>query len=166
MNLFVLLQALTAIAFAQYQPRRHQIVCHDDKAVAKEAIDYALLGAFEPYANHKCFLGKKVFRFFRPDLAFPEGELIDPKQVTVFQPGRDRYKINTVSRTKDGKEVKIEVEFRIKGKTLSTTYDYVPDEEYTGRTGICGFVTNPRHKIIRKDCIDSVKGRAILKLPN
>jgi hypothetical protein len=31
---------------------------------------------------------------------------------------------------------------------------FIPD--YTKRTGICGFVTNPTDQIVRKDCADQV----------
>ena len=137
-------------AHARYNPKAHDLRCKDITKGAKEAVAYSLVGAWEPYANHKCF-EKEKFDYFRPKLGKPEGDIIDTSKRIPFRRGRDSYQIESVQR--DGRDFLISVKFTIDKKMISTKYRYVPDPEYTGRTGICGFVTNFNHKIIREDCI-------------
>lgn len=146
----ILICAFSSLAHAGFNPKAYDLNCKNMDELAKEAVAYSLVGAWEPYANHKCF-AKQKFKFFRPELGKAEGEVIDASKLIKFRNGRDSYAIQNM--TKNGDEHLITVNFNIDKKTFSTTYRYVPDSEYTGRTGICGFVTNPTHKIIREDCI-------------
>jgi hypothetical protein len=138
-------------AYAQNWPRLHEIKCQDKKAIAKEAVAYALVGAWAPFTTHACFEGE-TFKYFHPGAGKPIGEVTNLDHVTQFVRGRDKYAIRAVR--SEGKESRIDVEFKINGRKFTTTYEYVPNPEYTATTGICGFVVNPVHDIIRSDCID------------
>ncbi len=148
----------SALAAGEFNPDLHQTRCKNIRAVAQEAVQYSLLGAWEPYTTKACFKGKR-YRYFNPHAAYPEGDLLNADGILFFKQGRDSFKIKNVRKIED--EYSIDVEFKIKGKSLKTVYNYVPDPKYTGRTGICGFVTNSQHKIVRSDCVDQKK----LKIP-
>jgi hypothetical protein len=141
-----------------FKPRLHEIKCKDINAIAKESVEYSLLGAWSEFTTHKCFKGD-TFKFFNPSAGRPSSELIDSSQVIQFKKNRDSYKIKAVR--KEDEEYRFDVEFTIDKKPLSTTFEYVPDPEYTGRTGICGFVVNPTHHIVRADCIDQAEWKRL-----
>jgi hypothetical protein len=143
-----------------YNPKAFETKCKNVNDIAKEAVAYSLVGAWEPYANHKCF-AKEKFHFFHPELGEPEGEIIDPSKLIQFKKGRDQYSIEGVK--KDGQEYLIAVKFTIDKKAIATNYRYTPDPAYMGRTGICGFVTNSEHKIVRSDCIDAAKRKKAIE---
>ena len=143
-----------------YNETAHKAKCADLAKIAKEAVAYSLLGAWDPYANHKCF-AKESFQFFKPSAAQPEGDLLDPSKLIRFAKGKDKYVIDGVK--KAGEEYEIKVNFEIAGKKLTTTYIYTPDPPYTGRTGICGFVNNTTHHIVRNDCIDEKVRNEMIK---
>lgn len=149
-----------SVARADFKPKLHELKCKDIAAVAKEAIAYSLVGAWEPYADHKCFQGER-FQFFSPSAGQSEGEVIDPSKIIKFHRGQDTYEIQSVR--KNAEEYQITVKFVIAKKPLTTIYKYLPDPAYTGRTGICGFVTNSTHMIVRFDCVDQAKWNQILK---
>jgi hypothetical protein len=128
-----------------------KVHCERIDAVAKEAVEYSLLGAWMPFADHQCFTDKK-FKFFHPELALAEGEVTDWSKLTWFDSAHDSYKITGVK--PDGKNFGVSVRFIIKGKPLDSTYIYQPDPQYTKTTGICGYVTNPSDTIVRIDCTD------------
>lgn len=134
-----------------YNESMHKVKCADVQKVAKEAVAYALLGAWEPFANHKCFADQR-FQYFMPQAAKPEGDVLHPENLIRFKKGRDKYTIDKV--VKAGDEYNIESTFVINGKKIQTTFIYTPDAPYTGRTGICGFVNNDKHVIMRSDCVD------------
>lgn len=146
MAIFILVANATV-----YNESMHRVKCADIQKIAKEAIPYALLGAWEPFANHRCFSGER-FQFFMPQAAKPEGDVLHPENLIRFKKGRDKYSIDRV--VKAGDEYNIESTFLINGKKIQTTFIYTPDEQYTGRTGICGFVNNEQHVIMRADCVD------------
>lgn len=133
-------------------PRLHELKCTDARAVAKEAVAYKLLGAWDPFTTHACFQ-RETFKYFHPKAAYPIGEVTNLGHVTQFVKGRDQYAIRDVR--KEGSKYRIDVDFNIDGRKFMTTYEYVPDPEYTAHTGICGYVVNPTHDIIRSDCIDA-----------
>lgn len=144
----------------EFKPRLHEIKCKNLKAVTEEAVAYALVGAWEPYTTRACIKGQ-IFKHFNPRAGQAEGDVYDPSQILFFKKGQDSYSIKSVKAV--GSEHEIAVEFKIGGKTLNTVYNYVPDPAYTGRTGICGFVTNSSHTIIRSDCVDQRKWNEILE---
>lgn len=146
---------------AEYMPRLHETKCSDTKALAAEAVAYSLVGAWEPYTDRKCFQAE-TFRHFNPRAGKPEGDVFDPSKILRFDKTKDKYEIESVKKEADG-EYAIAVKFTLAGKPLQTVYKYVPDPAYTGRTGICGFVVNETHTIIRSDCFDAKKWDATLK---
>lgn len=134
-----------------YNEKTHQFKCANVQKVTKEAVAYAILGAWEPFANRNCFASER-YEFFNPRAAKPEGEVVHPERLIRFKKGRDKYSIDKV--VKAGDEYNIESTFVIDGKKIQTTFIYTPDAPYTGRTGICGFVNNDKHTIMRSDCVD------------
>lgn len=129
--------------------------CSDIEQVAKEAVAYSLLAAWEPFATHSCFKNEKFF-YFKPELAEPEGEVTDSSQFIWFDKKTDSYEIKRIVSQKD--TYRIEVEFKIANKTFMTTYIYDPQPTYFKKTGVCGYVVNNQHAIFRRDCLDPESG--------
>jgi len=132
------------------QARPH---CYEINDLAKEAVAYSLLGAWMPFADHACFKGRH-FKYFKPEVAHREGEVTNWDNFIWFDQAHDKYSI--VSVRPDGAKYLIKVRLTMKGKARDTTFIYEPSPDYTKRTGICGFVTNPTDQIVRKDCADQV----------
>ena len=130
-----------------------KVHCADDSVVAKQGVEYSLLGAWMPFADHSCFIGKKRLKYFRPELAEAEGEVTDWSAFTWFDPSRDSYKILGTKRV--GALTHVNVRFTVNGKSFETTYIYEPDADYAMRVGICGYITNPTHNIVRIDCANA-----------
>lgn len=124
--------------------------CKNIKAVAREAVAYSLVGAWEPFTTHACFKGEH-FKYFRPELGSAEGEVIDPSLFVWFDKKKDSYSVEKITKIKTSYE--ISVKFVIAGKPLHTIYNYDPDPDYEKTTGICGFVINDLHPIYRRDCL-------------
>src|SRR4051812_26983277 len=118
---------LSANAHAQNWPRLYETKCKDTKAVAKEAVEYAMLGAWDPFTTKSCI--KEELKYFHPRAGKPEGEVTDLHHVTQFVRGRDTYAIKTVRQ--EGKEFRIDVDFNVEGRKFMTTYEYIPNPEYT-----------------------------------
>lgn len=133
---------------AQAKPVR-KVDCSNEAAVVKEAVAYSLLGAWKSFTTHDCFKGE-TFKYFKPELGKPEGELLDPSQLIWFDKTRDSYRITGIRR--EGVNRLIDVEFKVSGRPLKTTYVYQPNESYAKKTGICGFVLNGQDSIYRADC--------------
>jgi hypothetical protein len=141
---WILLLSLSA------SPAWAAVDCRDVNKVAKEAIDYALVGAWEPFTTHACFKNEK-FRYFQPQLGSPTGEVTDAKKLIWFDKKTDHYKIESVKKT--GRDYEIAVNFTIHNRSLHTKYLYRPQPGYAKKNGACGFVVNYDHGIYRRDCV-------------
>lgn len=142
---------MTSVAFAApIKKKKKKVDCSDEKAVAEEAVAYSLLAAWESFGQRTCFKGEK-FKYFKPELAKPEGEVTDASQFNYFDKKSDKYRVLGI-RSQGNKRL-IDVEFTLGTKVLKTTYTYLPDEEYQANTGICGYVVNDLHSIYRRDCV-------------
>lgn len=130
--------------------------CSDVSKVAKEAVAYSLVGAWEPFTTHACFKGER-FHYFHPERGEPEGEVIDASKLIWFNKKTDKYTIESV--TPKGNSYDIAVKFVIGGRTINTTYVYDPRPQIH-QYGICGYVTNPTHGIYRWDCVVPSKLKA------
>jgi hypothetical protein len=129
---------------------RVAVRCGDTDAIAKEVVEYSLLGSRLPFADHTCFKPKH-YKYFHPEVDEAEGEITNWDRLIWFRTGKDKYKILSVK--PDGSNYDIKVQFTLKGKPLETTYIYIPDPKYAKKYGICGFIKNPQH-ITRTDCAD------------
>lgn len=124
--------------------------CSDVNKVAKEAVAYAMLGAWETFTTHACFKNER-FEYFKPQIGVPTGEVNSTSNFFYFEKGRDHYAIESV--TPEGTDYIISVRFHVGKKDLLTHYRYRPKPEYHKATGICGYVVNQEHGIFRKDCV-------------
>jgi hypothetical protein len=122
--------------------------CSNVDEVAKEAIEFLMLGAGDPRSNPACF-EKQTFHYFKPHEVETENDEPTGSKFTSFDPARDKYTFIT-KRTDD--VIEIRAVFTINGQKLRTTYTYQPLDYLQEEVGICGLVYNDFHKILRSDC--------------
>ena len=62
--------------------------CKDVDKVAKEAVAYALVGAYAPFTTHACFKHEH-FEYFRPEKGYATGEVLNAKGLIFFDKRTD-----------------------------------------------------------------------------
>ncbi len=155
-----IIMACAPVSAAPAEPatKVRKVSCSNLNLVAREGISYSLLGAWEPFTTHACFKNEK-FKYFMPEAAEPEGEILNTSKYKWFDKKKDKYKVLKIE--SEGEVYKVGVEFTIDGKKFETVYTYSPKPLYAEKTGVCGFITNHEIKLVRKDCVDMAKWKKI-----
>lgn len=143
-----ILQNLTALFVLLLSQNVLALNCSNIDEVAKEAVEFSMLGAGAEGMSKACF-ENQTFKYFSP--ADGGGESEEPTSGTIvwFDPTRDSY---TFIPKREGEFIQIQAVFTVKGRKLRTTYTYQPLDYLQEEAGICGLVYNDHHEILRSDC--------------
>jgi hypothetical protein len=126
--------------------------CENTDDIAKEAVALDLAGGLTSYPRTGC-LAKMKFKYFLIDTepGSPEKVTGKPKPFIRFDPAKDSYKIEKVS--KQNELYSIDVTFKISGKELKTVYIYEPWDFMQRNAKGCGLVYSKSEEIYRTDCV-------------